>query len=255
MTNPTTIPSRYHVLAEFIPERLSWSVTFGDYSHDVVLDERADRIDSGTYHGYLRILWTTDRQSDVDATIAATPLPRVDTLKRAGDHRAAGRMSHKLGEGRDYGCHFGMRSDRELAIAEFHAGYDEAETAPTEPTPPTKENDLARIISDIAEIDAFVDHVGTTIPVWELDVVRAQRRQLLAERNAVRDDFTAERCCAHLRCTWSTDFANGWSIGGHSPILTDKEGAYRIIHLVSPSHNQRSIVVRHRSNTTIEIDL
>lgn len=50
----------------------------------------------------------------------------VDTLKSAGHIFAAGALAFSCGYGREYGVHFGMRSDRSASIADFQRGYDAA---------------------------------------------------------------------------------------------------------------------------------
>ena len=50
----------------------------------------------------------------------------IEDLKSAGHYFAAGAVAKALGGGRFYGCHFGMRSTRDAAIAEFYRGFDAA---------------------------------------------------------------------------------------------------------------------------------
>ena len=50
----------------------------------------------------------------------------VETLKSDGHFFAAGALAKQLGQRRDYGCHYGMRSDRPAATTQFLAGYDAA---------------------------------------------------------------------------------------------------------------------------------
>jgi len=48
----------------------------------------------------------------------------IEALKAKGEYRQAGAAARKAGFERCYGCHYGMRSSRDSAIAEFNAGYD-----------------------------------------------------------------------------------------------------------------------------------
>ena len=50
----------------------------------------------------------------------------VDRLKSAGHYFAAGALAFECGYGREYGCHFGMRSERSSAVEAFQCGYDAA---------------------------------------------------------------------------------------------------------------------------------
>lgn len=62
---------------------------------------------------------------------AAAPVPAdaqgVEILKHAGLFDEAGRLAFAIRLGRSYGCHYGMRSTREAAVAAFQAGWDNAE--------------------------------------------------------------------------------------------------------------------------------
>ena len=49
----------------------------------------------------------------------------IDKLKSDGRYFHAGAYAAMAGYGRAYGCHFGPRSERDAAIAEFQRGYDE----------------------------------------------------------------------------------------------------------------------------------
>jgi hypothetical protein len=57
----------------------------------------------------------------------------IDALKSAGQYRAAGKLAFTSGRDDQYGCHFGMRSERETAAAEFRAGWSEAKAAAAAP--------------------------------------------------------------------------------------------------------------------------
>lgn len=70
-------------------------------------------------------LWEARRVAAVDADEAQ--LTSTDTLKSEGRYRQAGAFAFARREPRSYGCHFGMRSDRDAAIREFNAGFDAAE--------------------------------------------------------------------------------------------------------------------------------
>tara|TARA_R110002020_G_scaffold39043_1_gene116733 strand:+ start:776 stop:1180 length:405 start_codon:yes stop_codon:yes gene_type:complete len=51
----------------------------------------------------------------------------VEKLKSQGKYREAGALAFTLNPNdRDYGCHYGMRSDRSASIAEFGEGFDGA---------------------------------------------------------------------------------------------------------------------------------
>lgn len=51
------------------------------------------------------------------------------SLKSKGLYAEAGASAYANDEGRSYGCHFGMRSDREASMAAFYRGYDDAEAS------------------------------------------------------------------------------------------------------------------------------
>lgn len=53
----------------------------------------------------------------------------IDALKAAGHFYAAGALTAEMGYGPQYGCHFGMRSDRARAMRLFQAGYEAAQAA------------------------------------------------------------------------------------------------------------------------------
>jgi hypothetical protein len=48
---------------------------------------------------------------------------RVDLLKSQGLHTEAGHLARRLGYPCWYGCHFGMRSNRESARLDFESGW------------------------------------------------------------------------------------------------------------------------------------
>lgn len=48
----------------------------------------------------------------------------VDQLKSKGEYEAAGRLAFRTNAGKSYGCHFGMKSDRDAAVKEFERGYE-----------------------------------------------------------------------------------------------------------------------------------
>jgi hypothetical protein len=50
----------------------------------------------------------------------------IETLKAQGQYREAGALAFTSGQARSYGCHYGMRSDRDAASLAFQAGYDAA---------------------------------------------------------------------------------------------------------------------------------
>jgi len=51
----------------------------------------------------------------------------IELAKSLGQYRRAGQLSSLRGHGFYYGCHYGMRSTRMTAIAEFEAGFCEIE--------------------------------------------------------------------------------------------------------------------------------
>lgn len=51
----------------------------------------------------------------------------TEKLKSTGQYYSAGMDAFANKRGRYYGCHYGMRSDRQFAMNEFYLGYDEAE--------------------------------------------------------------------------------------------------------------------------------
>lgn len=48
----------------------------------------------------------------------------INDLKVAGHYFAAGALARSLGHDHNYGCHFGMRSDRDFARSEFQRGWE-----------------------------------------------------------------------------------------------------------------------------------
>lgn len=50
----------------------------------------------------------------------------VNDLKSAGHYVAAGALARSLGHPRQYGCHFGIRSDLDRARDAFNRGWDAA---------------------------------------------------------------------------------------------------------------------------------
>jgi len=51
---------------------------------------------------------------------------QVDSLKASRQYFAAGALAYALGNQRQYGQHFGMKSNRNLAMQTFFDGYDAA---------------------------------------------------------------------------------------------------------------------------------
>ncbi len=51
---------------------------------------------------------------------------RVDDLKASRQYFAAGALAYAMGEQRQYGQHFGMKSSRDMATRTFLDGYDAA---------------------------------------------------------------------------------------------------------------------------------
>jgi hypothetical protein len=60
-------------------------------------------------------------EADIDE---ANSHREVDNLKSKGKHHEAGQHAAKSGHDRQYGAHFGMRSDKEEAQRQFFKGYD-----------------------------------------------------------------------------------------------------------------------------------
>lgn len=52
----------------------------------------------------------------------------VEALKADGLYFEAGVLARAIGTGPDYGCHYGMRSTRNAAIATFNLGYNAVDT-------------------------------------------------------------------------------------------------------------------------------
>lgn len=50
----------------------------------------------------------------------------VETLKAAGHYFAAGAVARSLGSPKNYGCHYGMRSELDHARSEYNRGWDAA---------------------------------------------------------------------------------------------------------------------------------
>lgn len=56
-------------------------------------------------------------------------VPSAEAAKENGDYQMAGQLRRLEGSDCYYGCHFGMRSDREAAIREFNSGWKEIDAA------------------------------------------------------------------------------------------------------------------------------
>ena len=53
----------------------------------------------------------------------------INKLKSQGQYREAGAATFEAKQPCTYGCHFGMRSERDFAIREFAEGYETARAA------------------------------------------------------------------------------------------------------------------------------
>jgi hypothetical protein len=53
----------------------------------------------------------------------------VERLKNEGRYFHAGALAWSIGHDDNYGCHYGMCSDRAYAIREYRQGWKEASTA------------------------------------------------------------------------------------------------------------------------------
>lgn len=56
----------------------------------------------------------------------------IEALKAQGNYWAAGYHAHMLGCSTSYGCHYGMRSERDRAIQEYVAGWFAAHYQPSQ---------------------------------------------------------------------------------------------------------------------------
>ena len=63
-------------------------------------------------------------KEEADQIDEANSHREVDNLKSKGKHHEAGQHAAKSGHDRQYGAHFGMRSDKEEAQRQFFKGYD-----------------------------------------------------------------------------------------------------------------------------------
>lgn len=50
----------------------------------------------------------------------------IERLKSVGQYYQAGALAASLGQDDNYGCHYGMRSERENAVAQYRLGHAEA---------------------------------------------------------------------------------------------------------------------------------
>lgn len=48
----------------------------------------------------------------------------VEYQKSNGNYYGAGALARALNQPRSYGCHYGMRSDRERSMQSFYKGWD-----------------------------------------------------------------------------------------------------------------------------------
>jgi hypothetical protein len=55
-----------------------------------------------------------------------TTTQQIDYLKIKGHHFAAGALARTMSHPREYGCHFGLRSELTAARAQFGRGWDAA---------------------------------------------------------------------------------------------------------------------------------
>lgn len=110
-------------------------------------------------------------------------MDNIDKLKCEGLYREAGAAAYERNPNfRSYGCHFGMRSERDHAMREFYAGFDAAARGPA-----PLEN-IARAFTDIAEMahEWAEDLAGER--GRDYDAVRAR----LGERNVYFRDALEE---------------------------------------------------------------
>ena len=57
-----------------------------------------------------------------------TTARQIDELKSEGRYFEAGKLARELGRDCYFGCHFGLRSERDRAVEEFTAGYNAEDT-------------------------------------------------------------------------------------------------------------------------------
>ena len=84
---------------------------------------------AGDWDAHTRI-WEERRVASVEADEAAVKrnalLQVINNLKAAGHYFAAGSAAYESGRPREYGCHFGMRSELHNARTTFNRGWDAA---------------------------------------------------------------------------------------------------------------------------------
>ena len=88
---------------------------------------------------------TIKEEEEADQIDEANSHRKVDDLKSKGKHHEAGQHAAKSGHDRQYGAHFGMRSDKEEAQRQFFKGYDSVK----------KTNEEAEIDEALGSIDNF----------------------------------------------------------------------------------------------------
>lgn len=100
----------------------------------------------------------------------------IDALKIEGRYREAGAAAFRHNPNfRFYGCHFGMRSERDFAMREFYAGFDDAARAPK--AAPASLDNIAKAFIDIAEeVHDMADDIASEAG-RDYDAVRARLGQ------------------------------------------------------------------------------
>ena len=83
-----------------------------------------------------RLLEANGCRNIVIKPLDATAPQTVETLKSHSLYRVAGEVAAKAKQPRAYGCHYGFRSDLELARDSFYAGFDSVEPEPVAPAEP-----------------------------------------------------------------------------------------------------------------------
>jgi hypothetical protein len=126
-----------------------------------------------------------------------TDMNRIEELKSEGRYREAGALAARdESPVRNYGCHYGLRSERDAARDEFLAGFD-AETA--------RQVTRASKIEDLQEHADAIDAVADVLKNCEVVVGGTQVRPaaahlpfIVADQNARRMDVAAGRIVRQL---------------------------------------------------------
>jgi hypothetical protein len=101
-------------------EAIAWASFFAIDATDESLEGRKQVMRANVASGYLAPLFEF-----LPINSRSYTLYQVENYKSRGRYSHAGALACFLGAGDGYGCHYGMRSDRQAAIDEYKRGYQD----------------------------------------------------------------------------------------------------------------------------------